>query len=216
MIELIAVRHGESEANVAFPRAAAAGSEETGLTGPDSTVDLTDHGRAQATAVGRWLASRPAPDAVLTSPYRRARETTRLALTGTSTVDVRVDERLRDREWGALEMLTLAAVRRRFPEELRRWQFLGDFRYRPPGGESMADVALRIRSLLADLTLRHAGQRVLVVGHDSTVAMLRLAIEDRSEEDPVDPIRNASVTRWVAAGGRLTLAEFNGVAHLGG
>jgi broad specificity phosphatase PhoE len=218
VIELIAVRHGQSIANVAFPRADAAGSEDTGITGPDASVDLTDLGREQAAALGRWLADRKL-DIVVTSPYLRARETVRIALDQMSTEDrppVRIDERLRDRELGLLEMLTRAAVARRYPDEQRRRDWIGDFRYRPPSGESMADVALRVRSFLTDARPRYDGQRVMVVGHDATIVMLRLALEDLSDVEAykVGSIANASVTRWALDGDQLRLAEFNRTDHL--
>jgi 2,3-bisphosphoglycerate-dependent phosphoglycerate mutase len=221
VIELVALRHGQSAANVAFPRADAAGSEDSGLTGPDADVALTDLGRQQAVAVGRWLAGRdPLPDIVICSPYLRAQETARLTLAELSTQDrpaVRVDERLRDRELGVLEMLTSAAIRRRHPDEAQRRAWMSDFLYRPAGGESMADVALRVRSFVTDALRRHHGQRVFVVGHDATVLMLRLAIEDLTDTaaHAAGPVRNASLTRWIGRDdGWLELAEYNSVAHL--
>ena len=75
----------------------------------------------------------------------------------------RLDERLRDRELGILDRLTSAGVEARFLEEGERRRWLGKFYYRPPGGESWADVVLRLRSLLADLDREHPGQEVLLV-----------------------------------------------------
>ncbi len=213
MIELIAVRHGQSTANVAFPAADAVGSEESGIPGSDADVGLTPLGREQSAAVGRWLADRADPlDAVVSSPYTRARDTTWLALaTAGLRHPVRIDERLRDRELGVLEMLTAAAVKRRHPEEAERRTRMDEFLYRPPGGESMPDVALRLRSFLADATPRYRGGRVLVVGHDATVLMLRYVIEELSQNEwyAAGPVRNASVTRWVAGPTGLELVEFN-------
>ena len=45
--------------------------------------------------------------------------------------------------------MTGAGIREQYPDEAQRRDLLGKFYYRPPGGESWADVALRIRSLLA-------------------------------------------------------------------
>ncbi len=156
---------------------------------------------------------------VVTSPYRRARETARIALAQVSTPDglvVRTDERLRDRELGVLEMVTIAAAGKRFPDEVRRREWMSDFLYRPPGGESMADVALRLRTFLADALLRYRDRRVLVVGHDATVLMLRLIIEDLSDVEAraAGPVHNASITRWVGAGDWLELAEYNRTDHV--
>jgi broad specificity phosphatase PhoE len=218
VIELIAVRHGQSTANVAFPRADAAGSEESGLTMPDAEVPLTPLGRDESAWLARRLATREL-DAIVTSPYARAIQTSEIILTARSIEDrppLRVDERLRDREWGALEMMTRAATKRRYPQELERRAWMGDFRYRPPGGESMADVALRIRGFLADAQGRYPVGQLVIVGHDATVAVLRYVLEELTEDQMygLGPIRNASVTRWVDRDGRLELAEFNATGHL--
>ena len=76
--ELVLIRHGLSASNVAFPAADAKGLLESGLTGRDADVELTETGRRQAEAVGKWLAGLPEdqrPEVVITSPYLRARET---------------------------------------------------------------------------------------------------------------------------------------------
>ena len=101
---------------------------------------------------------RTAGAAVWSSPYLRARQTAELAVhTGGWQTPVLLDERLRDRELGILDMLTSAGVEARLPQEAERRRWLGKFYYRPPGGESWADVVLRLRSLLADLDRLHPG-----------------------------------------------------------
>ena len=57
--ELILIRHGQSASNVAFPEADAAGLLESGLTGRDTDVELTELGR-RAGRGGRALAGRAA------------------------------------------------------------------------------------------------------------------------------------------------------------
>jgi len=74
--ELIVIRHGQSVSNVALPLADEKGLLESGLTGRDTDVELTDLGVEQARAIGRWLAALPAerlPEVVIVSPYLRAR-----------------------------------------------------------------------------------------------------------------------------------------------
>ena len=221
-VELIAVRHGQSVTNAAFPAADAAGLEDGGVPGSDAEVALTELGRIQARDFGTWLASRsPRPDVVLSSPYVRARQTTDIAMDGLRQLagrapEVRVDERLRDRELGVLEMQTMAGIRRRFPDEVARRQKVGEFLYRPAGGESFADVALRIRSLLRDIIDDLAGRRVLIIGHDAVVLLLRYVIEDIAYADVLGlgPVFNCSVTRWSAGDTGPRLVEFNAVHHL--
>ena len=78
--ELLLIRHGQSTSNVAFPRADADGLLESGLTGRDADVELTELGVRQAERIGRWLRTRDQlPEVVITSPYLRAKETWRIA-----------------------------------------------------------------------------------------------------------------------------------------
>jgi 2,3-bisphosphoglycerate-dependent phosphoglycerate mutase len=201
---LTAVRHGESLANAAFTEAERTGAVNTVVDGPDHAVPLTPLGRRQSVAVGRRLAALPpgqAPDLVLCSPYARARQTL-LALGERFSHGVGYDERLRDRDTGALDLPTARAVREGHPGEDARRGRLRELSYRPPGGESLADVALRLRSLLAEPL---AGS-VLLVAHDAVVQMLRYVLDGELMSDPV---ANASVTRWRRERGRLRLFEWN-------
>ena len=74
-------------------------------------------------------------------------------------------------------------MRRRHPEEAARRDRLGKFYYRPPGGESWTDVALRLRALLGDLRRDHEGRRVLLFGHDALVFLTRYLVEGLTEAD---------------------------------
>ncbi|MFC4020082.1 histidine phosphatase family protein [Micromonospora sp. GCM10011542] len=216
------IRHGESTANVAATEAEASGAELIGLTHRDADVPLSPTGEEQARATGNWLAGLPAdrrPDVAVVSPYLRAVHTAELALHGTG-VPVSRDERLRDRELGILDGLTGHGVHQRFPEEGERRTRLGKFYYRPPGGESWTDVALRLRTLLGDLRRDHEGRRVLLFGHDALVFLLRYLIEGLTEPELMaltreHVIANCSITHWSAdAQGQLTLGGFNEVGHL--
>ncbi|PWU45499.1 histidine phosphatase family protein [Micromonospora globispora] len=216
------VRHGESTANVAATAAEASGAELIELTHRDADVPLSPTGEDQARATGRWLAGLPEarrPDVAVVSPYLRAVQTAELALAGTG-IPVSRDERLRDRELGILDGLTGHGVRRRYPTEAERRSRLGKFYYRPPGGESWTDVALRLRALLGDLRRDHEGRRVLLFGHDALVFLLRYLVEGLTEPELMALTReyviaNCSVTGWSAdADGRLTPDVFNDVAHL--
>jgi len=210
------VRHGESTANVAADHAEAAGLEALEVDQRDADVELTATGMAQGAALRPWVAAR-VPDVVLSSPYRRAVQTAELALDGLG-LPVRLDERLRDRELGVIDLLTRHGVATRFPEEAARRRRLGPFYYRPPGGEAWTDVALRLRGVLGDLRREHAGRRVLLFAHEAVVFLLRYLIEDLSEERvrqlSAARLHNASVTSWVAVDGRLELELFNEVGHL--
>ncbi|MEV6300820.1 histidine phosphatase family protein [Actinoplanes sp. NPDC051861] len=223
--ELILVRHGQSLANVAFPAADAEDLLEVEVSGRDAEVPLTETGEEQAAAVGAWLDGLPEdrlPQVVITSPYLRARETWRIAA-GAAEADLpgpATDDRLVDRLLGDLEMMTRAAVRARFPDEAARREAAGEYHYAPPGGESFADVGVRLKAFLDDLHERHPGQRVIVVAHDAVVLMMRAVIEELDWEQVMaveaesGSVRNASITRFVGGVGRLTLDRYNVIDHL--
>lgn len=224
LTDLLLVRHGESTGNVTRARALTAGSEVIDVDQRDPDVPLTETGQEQARALGRWLAQTPKTPAVAyVSPYVRARQTAAVAL-ATAGLDVQVhfDERLRDRELGILDRLTREGVIRQYPAEEQRRRWLGKFYYRPPGGESWADVVLRLRSLVSDLLVVPTEATVaLVVSHDAVIMLLRYILEGWSEETLLETaaateVANASVTHLVAdpEGTRWVAETFNAVEHL--
>lgn len=211
------VRHGESTGNVAGREAARRDLEEADIDLRDPDVPLSPTGRDQAAAVGRWLASLPEderPTAVHSSPYVRAADTARLALAQVPVHPPLVlDERLRDRELGDLYLLTPRGIEARHPQEAARKRRLGKFYHRPPGGESWADVALRLRSFFADVEREHAGGRVLVFAHDAIIVLTRYIVEHLSEREILGVektlVENGSVTTWVRTESGLRLDTFN-------
>ncbi|GAA0935487.1 histidine phosphatase family protein [Actinocorallia libanotica] len=207
-MELILIRHGESAGNVARRAALRAGAQVIEMPCRDPDVPLSPRGREQARLLGRFLAGRRPPDLIVSSPYTRALETVRLA---TGSGDVRVDERLRDRDMGAFDRLTPAGIRARFPEEWRRQRELGKFYHRPPGGESWADIALRLRSFLRDLPPEGT---VLVSAHDAVILVFAYLLEGLTEAELMElertTVANCSVSHW-RDGERLA---FNQVSHL--
>jgi 2,3-bisphosphoglycerate-dependent phosphoglycerate mutase len=214
------VRHGESTGNVAAAAAESGRLEQIDIPERDADVPLSDTGREQAAAVATWLTSRPPVDLVVVSPYLRTVQTAEIAVSQLGDVPVRRDERLRDRELGILDLLTGHGVQTRLPAEAVRRKRLGKFYYRPPGGESWADVALRLRSLLGDLRRDHDGGRVLLFGHEAVVFLLRYLIEGLTEQQLMEvatdgTIANCSVTTWERTGdGPLALVDFARVHHL--
>jgi broad specificity phosphatase PhoE len=225
LTELLLVRHGESEGNLAATMARQSGAHVIEVPARDADVELSATGREQALALGRLFADFPDEErasAVWSSPYVRARQTAELAVkTGGWAAAVLIDERLRDRELGILDMLTSAGVEARLPEEAARRRWLGKFYYRPPGGESWADVVLRLRSLLADLERQPGAGRVVLVCHDALILLFRYILEGLTEREVLDiaatsTVLNASLTRFVRPDGTgpWTLESFNMADHL--
>jgi broad specificity phosphatase PhoE len=222
------VRHGQSAGNVARDVAEAAGLAMIDVQFRDIDTPLSDLGVAQSQALGRWFGQLPdaeKPQVIVSSPYIRARETARLvvAAAGPSLGDVRLrlDERLREKEFGILDRLTRHGIAAKFPELSEQRKHVGKFYFRPPGGESWCDVILRLRSLTEMITREHAGERVLVVAHQVIVNCMRYLVEGLDEKQILDidakgDVPNCAVTsyRHDAAEQRLVLDLVNFMSPL--
>ncbi|WP_426956655.1 histidine phosphatase family protein [Muricoccus radiodurans] len=225
------VRHGESAGNVARDAAQRAKAARIALDGRDVDVPLSELGKEQSCALGRWFADMPAedrPEVVLCSPYRRAQQTAHhIHECGGLPVapeDFIVDERLREKEFGIIDGLTTLGIREIMPDQAEFRRILGKFYHRPPGGESWCDVILRLRSALDTISLHHGGRRVLIVGHQVVVLCLRYLLENLTEEkilaiDREGDVANCSVTEYrydpgPSQTGALRLHRYNFVAPL--
>ncbi|HXQ63115.1 MAG TPA: histidine phosphatase family protein [Acidimicrobiales bacterium] len=148
---LILVRHGESAANAA---GALSGRAES---------PLTENGRSQVASLSALVegASR-----LISSPLGRARETAGTLGLG---LPIDVDERWTEIDYGELEGVSLTAVP---PDVWRRWR--SDPSFRPPGGETVAEVGMRVRDACDELFSRpgsgaRADGDVVVVSHVSPI-----------------------------------------------
>jgi broad specificity phosphatase PhoE len=226
------VRHGESAGNVAREAALNAGHTRIEVKERDVDVPLSERGKLQSKALGKWFASQEQssqPEVVVCSPYLRAQMTGELirragGLSLAKGQSFIVDERLREKEFGMLDRLTAAGILQLYPDQAEPRRLLGKFYYRPPSGESWCDVILRLRSALDYISLHHGGRRVLILTHQVVVLCLRYLLENLNEEtilaiDREGDVVNCGITEYCfdpAAGpdGGLVLLCYNFVAPL--
>jgi len=123
--ELWLIRHGETEWSLS--------GQHTGHT----DIPLTEAGRANAAALGRYLAGRDFA-MVLASPLQRARETCELAGFGAVC---QVDPNLREWDYGDYEGLTTAEIRARRPD----WSL---WICGVPNGETVEQVGARAQAVI--------------------------------------------------------------------
>lgn len=211
------VRHGQSAGNVARDAAEAAGHPLIDLATRDVDVPLSELGAEQARALGRWFAGQAPharPETIMASPYLRAVDTARLvasALGAEGDIRLVIDERLREKEFGILDRMTVAGIRSVYPALSEQRQHVGKFYFRPPGGESWCDVVLRLRSILDTLTREYVGDRVLVVAHQIVVNCFRYLLERMTEADILAVDRKADVPNC-----GVTLYEYDAAAGVNG
>jgi broad specificity phosphatase PhoE len=187
---LYLIRHGETDAN----------AEGRLISFTDAPLNAT--GREQAARLGAALADRR-PDAIWSSPMARARQTAEAvcAAAGLEPNRIRVDERLRELDFGPYEGWSeaqladdpVAAARRRDGAEL-------------PGMEPLASVVERARSLLDDLT--EAGRTTFVFGHGRMLRILIGVALDRPGLDAQLRMRHCRPT-ILEPGERPLLLGFN-------
>ncbi|KOG37876.1 bifunctional RNase H/acid phosphatase [Streptomyces decoyicus] len=145
----------------------------SGSGGTDPALSAAGRRQAEATAAG--LAARGTIQAIVSSPLRRCRETAG-AVADRLGLEVRIEEGLRETDFGAWEGLTFAEVQERYPDDLDAW--LGSAKVAPTGGgESFATVARRVAVARDKLLARYAGKTVLLVTHVTPVkTLVRLAL----------------------------------------
>ncbi|MER7110579.1 bifunctional RNase H/acid phosphatase [Streptomyces sp. NPDC000229] len=139
-----------------------------------SDPDLSPVGRRQADAVAAVLAARGTVQEIVSSPLARCRQTA-ATVAARLGLDVRIEDGLRETDFGAWEGLTFAEVQERHPDDLEAW--LASPKAAPTGGESFAAVARRVAATRDQLTARHAGRTVLLVTHVTPIkTLIRLAL----------------------------------------
>ncbi|MBW8089991.1 bifunctional RNase H/acid phosphatase [Streptomyces hygroscopicus subsp. hygroscopicus] len=200
----VLLRHGETPLT---PEKRFSGS---GGTDPG----LSPVGRHQAERVAAALAARGTIQAVVTSPLLRCRETADVVARRLG-LDVRVDEGLRETDFGAWEGLTFAEVKERFPDDLAAW--LASSKAAPTGGgESFAAVARRVALSRDKLIARYPGRTVLLVTHVTPIkTLVRLALGAPPEALFRMELSAASLSAVAYyADGNASLRLLNETAHL--
>jgi broad specificity phosphatase PhoE len=181
MLEFFIVRHGESIRNLAC-LLAHQGSDavlQSQLADGSDELEwpLTEKGRAQAQAAGKWLAEHAGKiDAAYCSPYVRTVETAQnLHL----RVEPQIDSRLREREWGDYPQGAYSVG-----DYLSDLASCSNFEWRSkfPGGESIHDLVPATASFLADLRAERPFGRVVIVTHGGRMQAMEYLIEGRDSK----------------------------------
>ncbi len=159
-----------------------------------SDVALTDEGRAQAAALGRWAAAHPV-DAVWTSPLSRAVITAQPACDALGLTPYREPD-LRECDFGEVEGRTLAEFAAQDPKAAEA--FRADPVAHPfPGAENPVEAAVRGAAALRRIAAAHPCGRVLVVAHNTLFRLvlcelLHIPLRDYRRVFP--RLRSAAVT----------------------
>ncbi|MFD7493536.1 bifunctional RNase H/acid phosphatase [Streptomyces sp. NPDC059832] len=179
-----------------------------------SDPELSATGRHQAERIAQALAARGTIEEIVSSPLRRCRETA-AAVAARLGLEVRIEDGLRETDFGAWEGLTFAEVRERHGHDLDAW--LASAKAAPTGGgESFAEVARRVGATRDRLTTRYAGRTVLLVTHVTPIkTLIRLALGAPPEAMFRMELSAASVSAVAYyADGNASVRLLNDTSHL--
>ncbi len=123
---------------------------------------LDPEGLVQLGRVAEYLKSVP-PQQIYSSPLQRCRDSASV-LERTFGVGIRIEEGLREMDFGEAEGLLFAEAKERFSEETAKWYAdLAD--YRLPGAETMRQVQDRAWAALQRIVAAHPGETLAVQAH---------------------------------------------------
>jgi NAD+ kinase len=208
-LDLILVRHGQSEGNIAKRRSE--GGDHTAFT-PEfrerHTADfrLTDLGRTQAKAAGEFIKqeflTKNPIDRHYVSEYVRARETA--GIMQLPNARWFKDSYLTERSWGDVDAIPENEREEKFGAMLRR-RDVQPFFWAPPNGETFNDLCMRVDRVLDTLHRECSDKRVLIVCHGEVMWAFRVRLERLSQEEfkelhlsrnPQDRIHNCQIFHY--------------------
>jgi probable phosphoglycerate mutase len=196
-MELLLVRHAQ-------PVRVEAGSVD-GAADPGQSAE----GRGQAARLAAWLAAEE-PDALLTSPLRRARDTA-APLAATLDLEPEVVAGVAEFDAGAGHYIPIEELRAAKDD---RWYATIEGRWTDVGGVDPAAFQRQVVPAVEDVIARFPGQRVVVVTHGGVLNVYLahiLGIDQRLWFHP----EYTSVSRVRAARtGQRSVVTINETAHL--
>ena len=206
--DLVFVRHGQSEANIAQH------ADKTGrlhakhaeiYDRPDWEQRLSTLGVEQAGQAKAWfdehLGGAKSFDLRYFSPFLRTRETAAY-LGGEDCGDWIMDDRVVERSWGTYGALSRAEREHRYSLAAKMYG-QSPWYTKLPGGESRYEVSDRFRDFQGTLHREAAGLRVLVVTHGDFMGIARYNIErmlpeqfEEVERDDSQDVKNCAIFHY--------------------
>jgi phosphoserine phosphatase len=128
-------------------------------------LELTPRGRKEAAAVAARIAGAWRPAKIYTSPMARC-VATGAAIAQSTGAPAEICADLNDIDYGAWQFKTFEAAKADDPVLYAAWLATPEL-IRFPNGEALQDLAARAANVLRFVLARHAGDTIVLVGHDS-------------------------------------------------
>jgi broad specificity phosphatase PhoE len=182
MSRLCLVRHGQTDWNL------------EGRYHGQSDVPLNKTGRAEARALALQLQDQSFTS-IYSSDLQRAMETAGI-ISKAIHVPVMYETRLREINQGEWEGQRVDIIKARYAE-LWQQRILDPINIRPPGGETVEEVARRVYSALNDIALHHPSGSILIVSHGLALATVLCKVRDIPIGQAYTMIPDNAVPIWV-------------------
>lgn len=186
---LFLVRHGQSEGNLVRKQFEESGNEaffsDEFLGLHESQYALTDLGEQQAGQAGKWFFDNNLLtfDRMLVSNNVRAMQTA--ALLGLPDSNWMIDFNLRERDSGLFNVIPPSKRDADYVDQ-QKFYNTQPFLFRPPQGESIADVCERVKIILDTLARECDGKNVIIVCHGHVMRTFKIILERMSLEKTND------------------------------
>jgi broad specificity phosphatase PhoE len=204
MHQIILVRHGQTEANVAGR-----------WQGQGHDGVLTPQGQRQIEALAaRLRAERNGILAIYTSPLGRARKTAQAIGAAVDLVPI-VEDDLKEMNFGQLDSWTMSEIAEKQPDFFAAWRDIEDRDLAWPEGERRRDFWERVAASYDRVLERHSEESIVIVAHGGS---LRVGLGHLLGWPPSIlnsyKLYNCSLTRLVYEYERWRLLTLNDVCHL--
>ena len=156
-MKLLLTRHGQTDWNIA------------GRYQGQSDVPLNQTGQTQAAQIAKRLSTETI-HAIYTSDLSRAANTAQ-AIADFHQLEIKKDSRLRELSFGDWEGMTYKEMSAHSPDLFSKWM-TDSMNISTPNGETLAQLAARVKSAFDQIKDDHKDQTVLVVSHSGALQSL--------------------------------------------
>ncbi len=202
MLELLLVRHGQTEGN------------KKRLYQGWTDTQLTEKGLQQAKRLALRLKDRKF-DYIYSSPLERALNTAR-AVNEYHNLKIRTVDNIKEIHFGDWENLSGEELEKLYPDYIERWG-KGCATYSAPGGESLEAAYARINPWFEGLIKDNPKGNILVVSHAGAIRAIISHLVGRGIEGHRNyMVKNCSISTINVCDGFPVLTGLNDISHLEG
>ncbi len=195
MLELILIRHGETDSNIR--------GSYLGWT----DIELNETGLSQVRILRDRLKNTKI-DKIYSSPLKRAMQTADI-INENYRLDIVYTDGLKERNFGIWDDLTLAEMTQRYPSEYNAW--ISDWiKYPITDGESAIEAYNRSAEFVRELIEKNTEGVFMLVTHLGTIRFLLAYLLDLGIESSWHfRVDNASITKVEISDGYSVLTRLN-------